>query len=161
MKTIFVTQVELAGFINISTRRARDLEGQGVFSREADGKYDLRKCNHDFIQYLRDRIRGTEATTFTDAKIRRELAKAEIAELDAKERKGELVSHAIALSWLINLGVVVRAAFLQMPHRLFPDDRERMDLVKKEVHRVFRILLEHRKDAEKMIRNGTFLKNHH
>ena len=137
-----VSQIQLAGFINISARRVRDLEKRGVFKKEKSGKYNLLKSNHSFIAYLREQIQGAGDISLVDARTRKELARAELSELELKKRKGELIDKNLSEQWLRGHVQLAKDGFLNLPRRLGPvlapihDEKEIEEVLRTEIFRI-------------------------
>jgi hypothetical protein len=142
IKRLFVSQSDLAGFVNLSTRRVRDLEARGVFSRDRNKKYDLQKSNHAFISYLKEQMEGTGNVSLTDVRIRKEAAKAALTELDLQERKANLVPKDRAMEWLSLLVGTAKAHLwglskrLAGPMAIFTDPKEAEELMRLEIRTV-------------------------
>jgi len=115
MKKILVSQTDLAKFENLSTRRVRELMKYGVFSKEPSGKYDLLKSNHSFIAHLRKQVEGDEMKA---AKLRRELSKARLSELETAEKEKSLIPRGEAVSWLSQIVSEAKQGFLNLPRRV-------------------------------------------
>ena len=80
------------------------------------------------------------------ARTRREVAKAHIAELDAKEREGSLVPRSRAVSWLCLAVSEAKQAFMNLPRRMGSviaartDDKEIELLLRQEIWAILRQL---------------------
>ena len=88
------------------------------------------------------------------ARTRRELAKAHIAELDAKEREGSLVPRSQAVAWLCLAISEAKQAFMNLPRRLgsvlapIADDKEIELLLRQEVWVILRQLAKEKERAK-------------
>ena len=131
---------ELINFLRIArTSFYKMLENGEIAGRKSEGVYILGEAAESYYKakFGGDGIRA--------AKLRRELAIAEIKELDLAERKGELINAAkAAKDWADNV-LNVRAKLLAMPGRLAPvladvDEADAEQIVKAEVYDVLRDL---------------------
>jgi len=142
MKKILVSQTDLAKFENLSTRRVRELMKHGVFSKEPSGKYDLLKSNHSFIAHLRKQVEGDEMKA---AKLRRELSKARLSELETAEKEKSLILRGEAIQWLSGVISEAKAGFRNVPYRLSPvlvgqDEKTIFLILRREIDGILRTL---------------------
>jgi len=115
MKQIFLNQKELAQFVNLSTRRIQQLKEKGVFKKESNKKYDLAKSVRGYISYLRSQAEGDELKS---ARLRREIAKANMAEMEAMEKAGSLVRKGESLKLISMLIAEAKQNFRILPRRV-------------------------------------------
>lgn len=122
------------------------LENGEIAGRKSEGVYILGEAAESYYKakFGGDGLRA--------ARLRRELAAAEIKELDLAERKGELINAAkVAKDWADNV-LNVRAKLLAMPGKLAPvladvDEADAEQIVKAEVYDVLRDLAGNYKDG--------------
>lgn len=91
MAEVFQSATEIAKLLMLSERRVRQLVEQGVLPKEERGRYALVPCIQAYIKFLRDRAIGGDISEAGDDKARLLKAKADIAEMQAKETAGVLV----------------------------------------------------------------------
>jgi phage terminase Nu1 subunit (DNA packaging protein) len=136
------SQGDLARAVDLSTRRVRDLEKQGVFKKTARGKYDKDENVRFYIRYLRKVAVGSGDANLTDVKTRREIARAEREELLVKKIKGDLVPKHQAEQWLGDIVREVRQHFISLPRRvagaivLKTDERDVEVELRSEIHKI-------------------------
>jgi len=93
-RTEALSQKELADRLNVSPRQVRNLTNEGVISRRRDGSYPWPKAHQEWIAFKmteRERRYSKDKLNLTEEQARHTAIKAEIAELDLAERRGELV----------------------------------------------------------------------
>jgi len=78
---------EVAELLGITPRRVNQLTNENVIPLRKRGCYDLRTAVAGYTKFLKERNDAAEAK----AKTRMHEAKADLAEMDAATRKGELV----------------------------------------------------------------------
>lgn len=81
------TREEVAELLGITPRRVNQLSNENVIPQRKRGTYDLRTAVAGYTKFLKERNDAAEAK----AKTRMHEAKADLAEMDAAKRKGELV----------------------------------------------------------------------
>lgn len=89
-----LTQKELAEFLGLTTRQIRNLEKEGVIPTEALGAkkfYPWPQANLAYIAYREELRAGSHASGLEHARQRKVAAEAELAELSAAQRRGELI----------------------------------------------------------------------
>lgn len=81
------TREEVAELLGITPRRVNQLTNENIIPLRKRGCYDLRTAVAGYCKFLKERNDAAEAK----AKTRMHEAKADLAEMDAAKRKGELV----------------------------------------------------------------------
>ena len=124
---------QLADLFGMSDRRIRQLVKDGVIPRDGRDRYPLRECVQAYIAYLK--ANPTESASVADLEFRKlkaeteeRQAKAERAQLDLDERRGELISREDMQREWTSRCVELRAAMLGLPNELgfrFTDDDTR------------------------------------
>lgn len=156
------TQV-IAKLFGVSTRRVEQLKTEGIIKGQGKPtKYDLLPTIMAYIKYLSDKANGREKKQ-TDAKLETEkldaekrikTAKAEMAELELKELKGELHRAADVEAITTDHVMMLRSMLMALPGKVAvdmaaiqtaPESAERM---KQEVHSVLDRLAAYRYDPE-------------
>lgn len=80
---------DLAEILGVSPRRVTQLVAEGHIHKDGVGKYDIRQCVQDYIRFSS----GTkEDEDIAEARRRKAVADAGLAEIELKETAGELVS---------------------------------------------------------------------
>lgn len=85
------------------------------------------------------------------ARIKKETAKAKIAELDAKEREGSLIPRNLAIGWVSQLVVEAKAGLWGLPRRMgeelavIQDGKEIEERLRLEIRRILTNLAEGKK----------------
>lgn len=97
---------------------------RGLLKKDGHGKYPLVDNVHRYAKYMRSRMPNGDPSLAggkdADNKSRTLAAKAEIAELEAKKMRGELVEvEAVTRTW-VDLTANFRARMLAVPHKLAP-----------------------------------------
>ena len=156
------TQV-IAKIFGVSTRRVEQLKSEGVIKGQGKPtKYDLLPTIQAYIKYLSDKANGREKKE-TDALLETEkltaekrikMAKAEMAELELKEMRGELHRasdvEAITTDHVLNL----RSMLMALPGKLAVDVAainsapECADRIKREIYAVLDSLANYRYDPD-------------
>ena len=156
------TQV-IAKIFGVSTRRVEQLKSEGVIKGQGKPtKYDLLPTIQAYIKYLSDKANGREKKE-TDALLETEkltaekrikMAKAEMAELELKEMRGELHRasdvEAITTDHVLNL----RSMRMALPGKLAVDVAainsapECADRIKREIYAVLDSLANYRYDPD-------------
>lgn len=156
------TQV-IAKLFGVSTRRVEQLKTEGIIKGQGKPtKYDLLPTIMAYIKYLSDKANGREKkqtdaqleTEKLDAEKRIKTAKAEMAELELKELKGELHRAADVEAITTDHVMMLRSMLMALPGKVAvdmaaiqtaPEAAERM---KQEVHSVLDRLAAYRYDPE-------------
>lgn len=112
----------LAKMLDLGPRRVQQLADEGVFPKTDRGRYDVDACVLAYVRYM---FTGPAAAgvaagpeDLLTAKTRKTSAEADIATLNAAERRGELVEVAeIALEARTAM-IEIRQRMLQVPERV-------------------------------------------
>jgi phage terminase Nu1 subunit (DNA packaging protein) len=84
-----VTRAQLAVILDLTPQRISQLTGSKLLERiDPDGTYDLVQSTVSYIRHLR---KTSAPAKLADAKTRHMRARADLAEMDREERRGELV----------------------------------------------------------------------
>lgn len=124
---------QLADLFGLSKRRIQQLSKDGIIPAKGRDRYPLRECVQAYIAYLK--ANPTESASVADLEFRKlkaeteeRQAKAERAQLDLDERRGELISREDMQREWTSRCVELRAAMLGLPNELgfrFTDDDTR------------------------------------
>lgn len=123
------TQV-IAKIFGVSTRRIEQLKAEGIIQGQGKPtKYDLLPTIQAYIKYLSDKAHGrakkeTDAGLETgklEAEARLKTAKAEMAELELEELRGEMHRAEDVEAVMTDHVLQVRAMILALPGRLAVD----------------------------------------
>jgi phage terminase Nu1 subunit (DNA packaging protein) len=107
-----VSQQELAGWLDLTARRIRELTVSGVLRKGPEG-YELRTSVKHYLVFLR-----SAPGNLTDERARLTKAQADLTELKLKVRRGELVSRAAVEAEWFRMGREVRDSLSNLPSRL-------------------------------------------
>jgi len=112
----------IARLLDLSERRIQQLSRDGVIPKAERGQYDLVAAVRGYVAYLRDLAVKAQAGApdFGVERARLIRAKADIAEMEADGRRGELLpAEAVEAAWTAILARL-RARLLVLPDRLAP-----------------------------------------
>jgi phage terminase Nu1 subunit (DNA packaging protein) len=112
----------IARLLDLSERRVQQLSREGVIPKAERGQYDLVGAVRGYVAYLRDLAVTAQAGApdFGAERARLIKAKADIAEMEAEGRRGELLpAEAVEAAWTAVLARL-RARILVLPDRLAP-----------------------------------------
>ena len=112
----------IAKLLDLSERRIQQLSREGVIPKAERGRYDLVGAVRGYVVYLRDLAVRAQAGApdFGVERARLIKAKADIAEMEADGRRGELLpADAVEAAWTAVLARL-RARLLVLPDRLAP-----------------------------------------
>ncbi len=112
----------IARLLDLSERRVQQLSREGVIPKATRGQYDLVGAVRGYVAYLRAAAVQAQAGApdFGVERARLIKAKADIAEMEADGRRGELLpAEAVEASWTAVLARL-RARLLVLPDRLAP-----------------------------------------
>ena len=155
------TQV-IAKIFGVSTRRIEQLKSEGVIKGQGrPTKYDLLPTIQSYIKYLSDKAYGREQkesdTENESRKIKADAdlkaTKAEIADLELQELKGEMHRSEDVEAITTDLVFTIRSMMLALPGRLAIDlatiDKppEISERIKQEVHAILLELSNYNYDA--------------
>lgn len=160
------TQV-IAKIFGVSTRRVEQLKTEGIIKGQGKPtKYDLLPTIQAYIRYLSDKANGrekkqTDAQLMTeklDAEKRIKKAKAEIAEIELKEFKGQMHRAEDVEAIMTDHVLFLRSMLMAMPGKLAVDlagnhtAAEQADRVQHEVYYILENLAEYKYDADEFKR---------
>ena len=156
------TQV-IAKIFGVSTRRVEQLKAEGVIRGQGKPtKYDLLPTIQAYIKYLSDKANGREKKE-TDAQLETEkltaekrikMAKAEMAELELKEMKGELHRASDVEAITTDHVLFLRSMLMALPGKLAVDVAalssapECADRIKQEIYSVLNACANYRYDPD-------------
>ena len=90
----------IAKLLMLTERRVQQLTKEGVISKEGRGQYELAASVQGYITYLKDRLAGDSdesgAINHREQQARYQKARADLAEMDADEQRGDLVHITVA-----------------------------------------------------------------
>lgn len=112
----------IARLLDLSERRVQQLSREGVIPKAERGRYDLVGAVRGYVAYLRDLAVKAQAGApdFGVERARLIKAKADLAEMEADGRRGELLpADAVEAAWIAVLARL-RARLLVLPDRLAP-----------------------------------------
>lgn len=153
----------IAKIFGVTTRRIEQLKAEGVIKGQGrPTKYDLLPTIQDYIKYLSDKAYGREKKKQAanmeaeklDADVRIKKAKAEMAELELKELKGEMHRASDVESIMTDHVLFLRSMLMALPGKLAVDlagthtAPEQADRVKREVNFILERLSEYRYDPD-------------
>ncbi len=156
------TQV-IAKIFGVSTRRVEQLKAEGIIKGQGKPtKYDLLPTIQAYIRYLSDKANGREKkevdsqleTEKLTAEKRIKMAKAEMAELELKEMKGELHRASDVEAIVTDHVLYMRSMMMAMPGKLAVDlaaiqtAPEAAERIKQEVYYILNNLSSYRYDPD-------------
>ncbi len=112
----------IARLLDLSERRVQQLSREGVIPKAERGQYDLVGAVRGYVAYLRELAVKAQAGApdFGAERARLIKAKADLAEMEADGRRGELLpAEAVEAAWTAVL-VRLRSRLLVLPDRLAP-----------------------------------------
>ena len=112
----------IARLLDLSERRIQQLSREGVIPKAERGQYDLVGSVRGYVVYLRDLAVKAQAGApdFGVERARLIKAKADLAEMEADGRRGDLLpADAVEAAWTAVLARL-RARLLVLPDRLAP-----------------------------------------
>lgn len=153
----------IAQIFGVSTRRVEQLKSEGIIKGQGKPtKYDLFPTIRDYIKYLSDKANGREKkeadaqleTEKLSAEKRIKEAKAEMAELELQELKGELHRASDVEAITTDHVLYMRSMLMAMPGKLAVDvatlssAAECAERIKQEVYTVLNNLADYRYDPD-------------
>jgi phage terminase Nu1 subunit (DNA packaging protein) len=153
----------IATIFGVSTRRVEQLKTEGIIKGQGKPtKYDLLPTIKAYIKYLSDKANGrekreTDAQLETDklsAEKRFKMAKAEMAELELKEMRGELHRASDVEAITTDHVLYLRSMLMALPGKLAVDVAaissapECADRIKREIYSVLNSLANYRYDPD-------------
>lgn len=157
----------IAKLFGVSTRRVEQLKAEGIIHGQGrPTRYDLLPTIKSYIKYLSDKANGREKkeqdanleTEKLEAEVRIKKAKAEMAEQELKELKGELHRASDVEEIITNHVIMLRAALRALPDRLAVDlagthtAPEQADRVRREIDYLLEILSDFNYEPEEYAR---------
>ncbi|SMX27281.1 hypothetical protein TRP8649_01384 [Pelagimonas phthalicica] len=85
---------EIARLLKLTPRRVQQLAEEGVIPKSARGKYKITEAVQGYIGYLQTKVQapqGESKNALNEARVRKTVAEAEIAEMEAAKMRGDLV----------------------------------------------------------------------
>ncbi len=112
----------IAKLLDLSERRIQQLSREGVIPKATRGQYDLVGSVRGYVRYLRDQAVSAQAGApdYTAERARYIRARADLAEMEAQQRRSTLISaDDIEAAW-IKVLALLRTRVLALPDRLAP-----------------------------------------
>jgi phage terminase Nu1 subunit (DNA packaging protein) len=112
----------IAKLLDLSDRRVQQLSREGVIPKAERGQYDLIGSVRGYVRYLRDQALKAQAGApdYAAERARFIRARADLAEMEAEEKRGSLLAaDQVETAWLAVLALV-RTRLLALPDRLAP-----------------------------------------
>ena len=120
-ETAIVSTSVLCDYLGVTERNLHQLVQAKILPKHDHAQYDLKACTRAYINYIKTRIEGSKKateSTLTSERARLTKAKADEAEINAKERKGDLVAvDAVEQAWE-KIGSVLRSRLLTVPAKI-------------------------------------------
>lgn len=112
------TSKAIAGYLDLTERRVRQMRDAGIIEEKAPGLYDLKPTVVRYLRYLRgdgahDNLNAERAKLTA---VKRERAEMELQEAKGELHRGEDIERALS-TMLLNF----RARIMTMPAKLAPD----------------------------------------
>ncbi|SES66017.1 hypothetical protein [Paracoccus homiensis] len=113
----------IAKLFNLTERRVQQLSKEGVIPKTAQGRYELVPAVQGYVRYLQERALGQQpaegAIDYHAEKARKTRAEADLAEMDAALRRGELIEAAmVGSSWQAVMREIQSKLLGQTPARI-------------------------------------------
>lgn len=101
----------IAKLLMLTERRVQQLAKDGVIPKAEVGQYELAPAVQGYIRYLQDRMAGNAAQVdsidYHKEKARKIKAEADMAEIEAKKRRGDAIdAQEVKRAWQLILGEV-------------------------------------------------------
>ena len=112
----------IARLLDLTERRVQQLARDGVIPRSERGRYDLIGAVRGYVRYLRDQILKDGAATADYGVERARLmrARADLAEMEAAQKRGELIpAREVVTAWT-EVVALLRARLLVLPDKIAP-----------------------------------------
>lgn len=113
----------IAKLLMLTERRVQQLSKDGVIPRAERGRYELAPSVQGYIRFLQDRTinaDGGPAIDFSAEKARKLRAEADIAEIEAAKRRGDVADLAAVKRACEQVFAEVRANMRNIPSRVTP-----------------------------------------
>ena len=120
---ITVTSKQLSEVLDLSVRRIQQLAKSGTLpEQEARNRYRLIDSIQGYIKYLRGQVvHGDAPQDLREAKLRQEKARAEILELEALQKNGELQHQDDIEKVWTSIAVLIKTKLLALSSRVSSD----------------------------------------
>ena len=112
----------IAKLLDLSERRVQQLSREGVIPKATRGQYDLIGSVRGYVRYLRDQAAKAQAGApdYAAERARFLRARADLAEMEAEERRGAVIAaEDVEAAWIAVLALL-RTRLLALPDRLAP-----------------------------------------
>ena len=112
----------IAKLLDLSERRVQQLSREGVIPKAERGQYDLIGSVRGYVRYLRDQAVKSQAGApdYMAERARFIRARADLAEMDAQEKRRSLIAaDQVEAAWIAVLALL-RTRLLALPDRLAP-----------------------------------------
>ena len=111
---------QMAEILDLSTRRIQQLAKSEVFPpMEKPNRYKLVECIQGYVRYLRGQALHADAPQdLKEAKLRQEKAKAEILEMEALQKNGELQHQDDVMKVWTSITSLIKAKLLALSSRV-------------------------------------------
>lgn len=112
----------IAKLLDLSERRVQQLSREGVIPKAMRGQYDLVGSVRGYVRYLRDQAAKAQAGApdYASERARFIRARADLAEMEAAEKRGAVIPAAdVEAAWIAVLARL-RTRLLALPDRLAP-----------------------------------------
>ena len=112
----------IARLLDLSERRVRQLSTEGVIPRAARGRYELVGAVRGYIGFLRDLALKDEVSPadYGIARARLVKAKADLAEMEASQMRGDLLPAADVTAAWTEIVALMRSRLLVLPDKIAP-----------------------------------------
>lgn len=161
---VFCKSSELAYMFDVSNQWIGQLTRDGILKKQrvkGGSKYNMVESVRAYCRYLRDKAAGREEKTDPiaekdklEAEVRIKRAKADIAELEAKELQGQMHRSEDVEAITNDLVYSIRSALMALPGRLAVDvanassSAEAATIIKAEVYKLLEELSNYRYDPD-------------
>jgi phage terminase Nu1 subunit (DNA packaging protein) len=130
--------------LDISERRVRQLSAEGVIPKAARGRYELVGAVRGYIRYLRNlNLKGeVGAADYGIERARLVKARADLAEMEAAEKRGDLIPAPDVTAAWTEIVALMRAQLLALPDKIAPvvhettSIAEARDVIRRAIHDV-------------------------
>jgi len=110
----------IARLLDLTTRRVQQLSAEGVIPKAERGRYELVPAVRGYIAYLKERSINPGVVSFDEVRARKIAAEAEMAEIELREKKGQLIpASEVVSSWGEIVGAC-RSKLLAVPAKIAP-----------------------------------------
>ena len=112
----------ISRLLDLSERRVQQLSREGVIPKAERGQYDLIGSVRGYVRYLRDQALKAQAGApdYAAERARFIRARADLAEMEAKEKRRALIAaEQIEAAWIAVLALL-KTRLLALPDRLAP-----------------------------------------